>query len=380
MRSSKSKFPIFTLTAGLAMTLCGCEQNATTRFSALAAEEAPHLLADYETRSELNEFSGRAHGCFASETSVIAVPQAAVELSGNANVAGSLTLLDRSQLRISGNSRIGGGILRDFNVEIRVSGKPQLGRVVAGDLSAWEHAAEELEAYALSQVASRKLDRIEGSFVLSGEPGINVVEIEHDIELAGKNSLILQGDASTVFILNVRGSIRVSGQASILLRGGVLARNVLFNNFGGGREVSLSGQGSIAGTFLALERGVAVSGSGEFLGMILAGRHVRISGNGQILKPAGFCVEEPAPEPSPEPSSSPTPTPSETVVPEPTPSPSETVVPEPTPSPSETVVPEPTPSPTETVVADPSPTPTAEPSPSATPCVGLTCGGGVIGI
>ncbi|MCM2322458.1 MAG: hypothetical protein NDJ90_04270 [Oligoflexia bacterium] len=329
-----------------------------TQPGAVGRSPASSLFGQRLSGDELYQLQAPA-GCFPSALSVVAL-DSPVQVSGNAVIEGKVLLLEGATVKASGNARLLGGVVED-----------------ATDLSGLMALAAEREAHALSLAPTQHFAALAESAVIHGTDGVNVIELDQGITLAGEAALTLRGSEAAIFIFNVPGEIRISGRASILLSRGVKAENVLFNNYGEGPQLLITGQGSVSGTFLARKREVSIVGSGELSGLIASGRLVRVSGNGEVLRPAGFCIA-PAPTPTPTetPSPTPTPTPTETPSPTPTSTPTETPspTPTPTPTPTETVSPSPTPSPTPTDDIDPSP------SPSPSPCVGPTCGGGVIGI
>jgi hypothetical protein len=92
--------------------------------------------------------------------------------------------------------------------------------------------------------------------------------------------------------MNVTGAISFSGNANVMLVGGVLPQNVLWNAIGTGSSLSLTGNGSLAGTFLAPSRSASISGNGQLTGSVLAGGNgngISLSGNGFVWKPSAFC-------------------------------------------------------------------------------------------
>jgi hypothetical protein len=101
--------------------------------------------------------------------------------------------------------------------------------------------------------------------------------------LSGGSTLTLQGTAATTFIINVANSFSLSS-SKVVLSGGLLASNVLFNVRGNGSDVSLSGGSSISGTILATNRNASLSGQSSLTGSLIANK-VALSGGSVVKRP-----------------------------------------------------------------------------------------------
>lgn len=264
-------------------------------------------------------------------------------MTGNASIDGKLFLDAHASFSAHGSASVSGGV-----TQVDYSKEKQLLKDFAGSISALE-PTEEIES-------------LEGSSVIQGKGGVNVIHVRKGIDLTGVDRVVLRGSEKDVFILNVEGDIKVTGIAQITVEGGVKAQSVVINNIGGGSDILLAGAASVSATFVAMERGFFLAGSCTIQGSLVAGFEVKIVGSGNLWLPGAFCVVAPKPgdddhgddhgevggdddgSPSPEPTGTP---------------------------PGE-----PTPEPTGIPTSDPTPAPTEGPM----PCDGPVCNGGVIGI
>jgi choice-of-anchor A domain-containing protein len=105
-----------------------------------------------------------------------------------------------------------------------------------------------------------------------GAPGETVVLQLRNFQLADNSTFTLQGTATTTFVINVRGQFSLSGNAQIILAGGVDLNNVLFNVRGRDSAVSLSDHSKFQGILMANRRTVRMSGRALVNGEIIAMR------------------------------------------------------------------------------------------------------------
>jgi cytoskeletal protein CcmA (bactofilin family) len=122
------------------------------------------------------------------------------------------------------------------------------------------------------------------NFTVTGAPGADVVLNLGSFVLGGNSTFSLQGTATTTFIINVSKQFALSGNAAIVLSGGVQWDNVLFNVTGRGSNVSLSRNSSLTGILMATGRTVQLSGQASVAGEVIADRVV-VTGSGTITHP-----------------------------------------------------------------------------------------------
>ena len=120
-------------------------------------------------------------------------------------------------------------------------------------------------AAAAALTPTQTFGTIAHSTTVTGNGGVNVIAINGNI----RNSLILSGTSSDIFIVNVTGNVNLSGAATLGLAGGVTAGHVLYNFTGSHGSINIAASGSINGTLLAPTYDVTAVGT--FNGEIVAG-------------------------------------------------------------------------------------------------------------
>jgi len=192
--------------------------------------------------------------------------------SSNNHVTGSATVFpSTSQVVLTGFSTVSGGIITH---DLSVSG------------DAIENATR-VSAAAASQTATPGFPTSisqSGNSDLTLQPinpgGTNILNLSL-FNLQDNADLTLVGNASTTYIINVSGSFTLAGNSNIILSGGLLATNVLFNIVGTG-TAAMSGRNSILrGLYLAPARAFAVSSNSDVTGRVFA-RSISLSGNSDI--------------------------------------------------------------------------------------------------
>jgi hypothetical protein len=232
--------------------------------------------------------------CFDTGAGIVALPSSHMTMSGNGSVVSGVYLMNGAQLSLSGNAQVQGTLFKGTGTNVSKSGNVSIDHVSTADFSTLDQSISSFAATQTALASSVQLSKIDDSTTLNGNGHKNVVLISGDVNLTGNRALTLSGSPSDVFVINVVGKITVSGNATIVLTGGVLAKNVIFNNIGIGNEMVLAGNGAISGTFMALQRGVQVSGNGHLNGAVVAGgginTKITISGNGLAMTPEPFCM------------------------------------------------------------------------------------------
>lgn len=122
------------------------------------------------------------------------------------------------------------------------------------------------------------------SFTMSGAPGETVTLDLKNFSLTGAATFVLQGAAITDFIINVTKSFSLAQDARIVLSGGVLWSNVLFNVIGSHNTASLSGQAFFTGMLVANERTVRLTNHATIFGSLKA-RRIVILNSAQVITP-----------------------------------------------------------------------------------------------
>ncbi|HAR41190.1 MAG TPA: hypothetical protein DCS07_00920 [Bdellovibrionales bacterium] len=238
-----------------------------------------------------NAIPGENVGCMPTLATVLAFSGSNIAVTGNAIITGNVFLLDPSIMSIGGTSQLlDGSIYMDGSSTVAVSTSGvDASQLVHTDMSA---AEMELNNYinALGSLApTQSFSSISSSMAINGNGKLNVISVGGDVSLNSQTALVLNGSASDVFVINLAGTINIQGHGSIVLSGGVLAKNVAFNALGTGAPLSLNGGGAINGTFIGMSRSASVGGNGTLNGSLYAGGLINISGGGQAWSPVIFC-------------------------------------------------------------------------------------------
>lgn len=122
------------------------------------------------------------------------------------------------------------------------------------------------------------------SATVTGAPGETVTLDLTNFAMSGHSTLTLQGTATTTLIINVARQFSLSGNAKIVLSGGIDWDNVFFNVLGNGRTVSVRGNARLEGVLTASDRTVRMRGHAIVYGRVIAER-ILITGAAQILTP-----------------------------------------------------------------------------------------------
>jgi len=104
-----------------------------------------------------------------------------------------------------------------------------------------------------------------------------------DFVLTGGATFTLSGSAATAYVIDVSNNFSLIG-GKVLLAGGLLPENVLFNITGTGTTVSMSSAAQYNGFLLAPNRTVNISGASNVSGTIIA-QTVNVSGGSRLSKP-----------------------------------------------------------------------------------------------
>lgn len=231
--------------------------------------------------------------CMSGKAAFIALPNSKISMTGNGTSASEVYLLEQAKLSLTGNASIQGDLHLGSGCGYTQSGNATVSSVKEEDLGSIYSDLTKFVAEQTALKPTQQYTAISGNTQITGKGKHNVVQINGDLILSGNNTLTLSGNSSDTFTVNVLGKITVSGNAAIKLAGGVTANNVLFNNLGQGNEIVLSGNGNVAGTFIALKRGAQISGNGVLEGAVVAGggtnTRVSISGNGLATVPNPYC-------------------------------------------------------------------------------------------
>ncbi len=228
--------------------------------------------------------------CLPGRSSLISLDGSAISMTGNVRTDGSVFLSETSVLSMSGNVHIGGQLILVPGAQYTGSGSVSIAEsTIAAETDA-RFTMLLLRNFMGNMVAHQSVGSVRSSSRWVSRGGVNTVDVAGNVELSGKNKIILSGAAEDKFLVRIYGDVKMSGQSAIELEGGLLAKNVVIEILGEGKSFDVSGQTSIAGTLISFGRPVRMSGSSSMMGAIISDREVRLSGNIRFKNPGEYCV------------------------------------------------------------------------------------------
>ena len=157
------------------------------------------------------------------------------------------------------------------------------GGIVTQNLTAARNAALAASACYAVLVPTRTLSSITGSMTLTGNGGLNVINVGSIVLV--KKVLTLKGGPNDIFIINVSGDFSM-GSSQVVLAGGVTVNHVLWNVPGTGTTVNVyKSVTSVSGTFLVPYRDY-VQDVATLYGSVLSEGNVRIHSGAKVTCPA----------------------------------------------------------------------------------------------
>lgn len=213
-------------------------------------------------------------------------------LSDNALVQGDFGAAGNGIIVLTGNSTINGDIYYRSNGTLMASPTSSHNGLTFNNQDALldngfdEAITASSAAAALPATRSRtQVDLIKNrDITLSGAPGETVVLNLKSFQMSGNSTFTLQGSANTTYIINVKNQFSLSGNAAIVLSGGLSWNDVLFNVRGKGEPVHLDGSSRFNGILLANKRTVRLRDQAILTGEVIAGQLVA-QGTSQIIHP-----------------------------------------------------------------------------------------------
>jgi hypothetical protein len=209
---------------------------------------------------------------------------------GSSTVNGNEGVSRGGALRTSVRSTITGNVDEfargEFSGRGHVGGKLLIDRAL---LTAADADALSAAAQAAALKPTQTLHTVRRATTVVGNGGLNVIDINGDI----RASLTLSGGANDVFVVNVTGSLSLSGRAALALTGGVTADHVLYNFTGHRGHVTTGARDAISGTVLAPHYSFDIGGTvnGELIG---GGGHINLL-RGAVVHQVSFQFPAGAP-------------------------------------------------------------------------------------
>lgn len=215
-----------------------------------------------------------------------------ITLSGTAKVDGTAYVKTGGTLRRSGSAQINGpGNLGVANAQYFQGGAyDTLTNNAKNDAIAASAQADALADYAPSGIVTRpgwnSLTTVNQNTSLSLNDtagGTHVSLHLTDFVVYGGATFTLTGTAQTTYVITVTNKFSLVG-GNVVLGGGLLPENVLFNVLSTGVDISLASAAQFSGVLLAPGRTVNLTAASTAAGTIIAGK-VNISGGSRVLKP-----------------------------------------------------------------------------------------------
>lgn len=195
-------------------------------------------------------------------------------LSGT-TIKGSAAVASGASLQISSASTLTGNLYLDsgaaFTGPLTVGGSISTGsnlatpRLIAGVVNVLAGALKANVSYA----------SVTSNTTVTGVAGLNVVTVKGNINLSNA-ALTLSGPTNAYFVLNVGGSITLSGTGAIKVGGSAMSTRVLVNMTGGG-AISTGPEDIVEGTLLGLTSGGSLGGG--FGDVLLGGNFSLLPGS-----------------------------------------------------------------------------------------------------
>ncbi len=265
------------------------------------------------TRLGLEDLDGRilpstVAGDFAllSQYNVLGLAGSKVAITNPQTVVmGNLGLDANAQENFS-DGQINGHLIIDATADISHSNNVKLGgptQII--NAAATDAAAIDASNQIAAMTPTQTLGDIRNSLTIAGNGGVNVINV-NSIQLDGSSALTLQGGPNDVFYINVSGKFAMTGNTAIQLSG-VSQSHVIFNIIGSGEQVAFTGKSFAQGSFLAVNRDIAVSGATVFGQLIGSeGHQIAITSGAEVcgvpfVPPTPYCPPPPPPCPPPPP-------------------------------------------------------------------------------
>lgn len=217
------------------------------------------------------------------------------QVTGNVALAGAY-----STMTMNGNLAIDGDLYRQTTSTLVMSGRPSITGSQFQSSQIDSQFTSGITALQTVSTGASHLSSTSGSpatinirnqdlmFNNAAFGGTYVMNLT-DFVLGGNSTLTLNGAAGSAFVFNISGSFDMSGNASIVLAGGLTTSDVLFNVTGSNPTLSISGNSVFEGTLLAYnasgpQRTLRISGHSLAEGELIADSVV-LSGDAKVRHP-----------------------------------------------------------------------------------------------
>ena len=200
--------------------------------------------------------------------------------SAGTTVTGDVALGPSGTLNFLGGT-ITGGFHHDSASTLNIAGGAQiLGGMSLIDPTPIQNDAHAAAAEANALLSTQSFNSLGNGAMIHGEGGLNVINVTTNILLTNGGTLTLVGDGSEEFLINVNGTMTLTGASSIQLIN-VLPEQILWNFVGEGTEVLFENSSGI-GNILAVDRAIRFEGGSNLGSLISNGDRIKLQDGAQI--------------------------------------------------------------------------------------------------
>ena len=210
---------------------------------------------------EMNGVMVSITGPSAVDGSVCIGQKGTLSMSGSARVSEFAELAAGAKFNRSGSATVGGGVNKNVDLSSQISDAQNASTSAAGMCSSFSGS-------------------VTGSQTITGSGSTDGVCLQN-LKLSGGSVLTLTGPSGTTFIINVSGTLALSGASKIVVSGAVQPKDVLINVIGSGGDAALTGGSALHGTLLAPRRKIDVSAS-FVSGQVISNQNIAITSGGQV--------------------------------------------------------------------------------------------------
>ena len=213
-------------------------------------------------------------------------------ISASSRVTGDFGVAGNGNINLTGKGRINGDLYYRSNGTLQLSSQATItgarfdnqDALLDNDVNAAIAASDAAAGLPATDPTSEVNLGKRQNTTLAGAPGETVVVNLKNFQMSGSSTFTLQGTVTTTFIINVKSVFSLTGKAKIVLAGGVLWNDVLFNVRGIGLQACLSQRSQFQGILMATSRSVRVQNQSTLTGEIIANT-VIVRNTGQVIRP-----------------------------------------------------------------------------------------------
>jgi len=155
---------------------------------------------------------------------------------------------------------------------------------LAYNLSSAVTDAQQASAAFSALPTTMTLGNVQTALTINGNGGVNVISIASLEYTDASDILTLNGNANEYFIFNVTagGIVKMTHNLSTMIaNGGLSADHIVWNILGTGQDVAFTGNPTVLGTILALDRKVQLD-PGDLFGEVITGEGLSITSGARI--------------------------------------------------------------------------------------------------